>query len=246
MPTLLTHLGPAAPSGLMRPMSRTHSVHDYRDNLFAVAVQPPESRARHVLKPKRLDLLGHVGRPDFVSSPDRDFHPTDVRRRRRRQPPGRRHRRLVQALLPDLAAPQARCPRRPSTAITAQGGPEDPVDPRGREARLVRPCRPRLAGRALLADPRPAVRGRAIADPRRPRGSDGRRCPRWQAFVKTDAGSPWRLGGTPSGPRLGSISPRRGAIVRSASWTATLMRRSRPTRDHIPSVVVARSPRRFR
>ena len=69
--------------------------------------------------------------PTSSSRDNLDFHPTDVHRRRRRQPAGRRHRRLVQALLPDLAARKAGRARRRSIASAASAR-RDVQDPRGR------------------------------------------------------------------------------------------------------------------
>ncbi|HEV3163054.1 MAG TPA: PVC-type heme-binding CxxCH protein [Isosphaeraceae bacterium] len=71
---VLTHLGAAAPCGLVRYESDAFG-RQYQDNLFA-ALFNMQKVTRHVLGPdgatfKTLD-------EDFLVSPDRDFHPTDV------------------------------------------------------------------------------------------------------------------------------------------------------------------------
>jgi putative membrane-bound dehydrogenase-like protein len=70
----MTHLGPAAPSGL-------HCYHgsafgdEYRDNLFACQFNLAKV-SRHVLKP--FGSTYRTEDSDFVVSDNRDFHPTDV------------------------------------------------------------------------------------------------------------------------------------------------------------------------
>ena len=68
---------------------------------------------------------------DFVVSTDRDFHPDRRDRGRRRQPARGRHGRLVQALLPDVAAREARRARRhlpgPPHRRAASAGPAWPA-----------------------------------------------------------------------------------------------------------------------
>jgi putative membrane-bound dehydrogenase-like protein len=71
---VLTHLGPAAPSGLTRYESQIFGS-EYRDNLFA-ALFNLHKVTRHILHPtgasyKTIDT-------DFLVSDNTDFHPTDV------------------------------------------------------------------------------------------------------------------------------------------------------------------------
>jgi putative membrane-bound dehydrogenase-like protein len=71
---VLTHLGPAAPSGLMRYESAAFGP-AYRDNLFA-ALFNLRKVTRHVLQPNGATFVTRD--EDFLISEDRDFHPTDV------------------------------------------------------------------------------------------------------------------------------------------------------------------------
>ena len=73
MPVLL-HMGPAAPCGLTRYES-TGLGPEYRDNLFACYFNLHKV-SRHVLKPSGATFT--TADEDFVTSPDLDFHPTDV------------------------------------------------------------------------------------------------------------------------------------------------------------------------
>ena len=73
MPVLL-HLGPAAPCGLTRYESDAFGK-DYQDNLFACYFNLHKV-SRHVLAPHGPTFT--TKDEDFVSSPDLDFHPTDV------------------------------------------------------------------------------------------------------------------------------------------------------------------------
>ncbi len=73
MPVLL-HMGPAAPCGLTRYESDAFGK-DYQDNLFACYFNLHKV-GRHVLKPQGATFTTQD--EDFVSSPDLDFHPTDV------------------------------------------------------------------------------------------------------------------------------------------------------------------------
>jgi putative membrane-bound dehydrogenase-like protein len=73
MPVLL-HMGPAAPCGLTRYESDALGT-DYRDNLFACYFNLHKV-SRHVLAPKGATFTTQD--QDFVTSPDLDFHPTDV------------------------------------------------------------------------------------------------------------------------------------------------------------------------
>ena len=70
----LTHLGAAAPSGLMRYASRVFG-DEYRDNFFA-ALFNLQKVTRHVLEPSGATFKSRDS--DFVVSNSRDFHPTDV------------------------------------------------------------------------------------------------------------------------------------------------------------------------
>jgi putative membrane-bound dehydrogenase-like protein len=73
MPVLL-HMGPAAPCGLIRYESAGLGP-EYRDNLFACYFNLHKV-GRHVLTPSGATFT--TGDEDFVTSPDLDFHPTDV------------------------------------------------------------------------------------------------------------------------------------------------------------------------
>ena len=123
-----------------------------------------------------------------------DFHPTDVHRGRRRQPARRRHRRLVQALLPDLAARQA-----------GRAGGDLPRPPQGRPAAsTTRGAQARLgdAGRRATwsrcsTTPARVVRRRGGRGAGRDAGR--RRSPAARRGDPTKARSP-RPGATPSGP----------------------------------------------
>ena len=70
----LPHLGPAAPCGLTRYESAAFGK-DYQDNLFACYFNLHKV-TRHVLTPEGATFS--TKDEDFVSSPDLDFHPTDV------------------------------------------------------------------------------------------------------------------------------------------------------------------------
>ena len=71
---VLSHLGPAAPSGLTRYESRAFG-DDYRDNLFA-ALFNMHKVTRHVLEPSGATFKSRDS--DFLVSDSLDFHPTDV------------------------------------------------------------------------------------------------------------------------------------------------------------------------
>ncbi|QEH38787.1 hypothetical protein OJF2_73970 [Aquisphaera giovannonii] len=73
MPVLL-HMGPAAPCGLTRYESEALGP-EFRDNLFACYFNLHKV-SRHVLKPEGSTFT--ATEEPFVSSPDVDFHPTDV------------------------------------------------------------------------------------------------------------------------------------------------------------------------
>src|SRR5689334_9662018 len=71
---VLVHLGPAAPCGLARTGSDALGP-GYRDNLFACLFNM-QKVVRVVLEPDGATFKART--EDFVVSPDRDFHPTDV------------------------------------------------------------------------------------------------------------------------------------------------------------------------
>jgi putative membrane-bound dehydrogenase-like protein len=71
---VLTHLGPAAPSGLARYESDAFGP-EYKDNLFA-AVFNQRRVSRHVLTSSGATFTCRD--EDFLVSDNRDFHPTDV------------------------------------------------------------------------------------------------------------------------------------------------------------------------
>ncbi len=73
MPVLL-HMGPAAPCGLTRYESDAFGK-EYQDNLFACYFNLHKV-SRHVLIPQGATFK--TKDEDFVTSPDLDFHPTDV------------------------------------------------------------------------------------------------------------------------------------------------------------------------
>ena len=73
---------------------------DYQDNLFACLFNMHKV-TRHVLMPDGATFKTRD--EDFLVSDNRRFSSDRRDRRRRRQPARDRHRRLVQALLPDLA-----------------------------------------------------------------------------------------------------------------------------------------------
>jgi putative membrane-bound dehydrogenase-like protein len=73
MPVLL-HMGPAAPCGLTRYESDAFG-REFQDNLFACYFNLHKV-SRHVLAPAGSTFT--TKDEDFVSSPDLDFHPTDV------------------------------------------------------------------------------------------------------------------------------------------------------------------------
>jgi putative membrane-bound dehydrogenase-like protein len=70
----MTHLGPAAPSGL-HCYRGTAFGEEFRDNLFACQFNMAKV-SRHVLKEKGSTY--QTTDSDFVTSDNRDFHPTDV------------------------------------------------------------------------------------------------------------------------------------------------------------------------
>lgn len=70
----LTHLGPAAPCGLASYESDAFGA-GYRNSLFATLFNL-QKVTRHVLEPRGATFVTRD--EDFLVSPDRDFHPTDV------------------------------------------------------------------------------------------------------------------------------------------------------------------------
>jgi putative membrane-bound dehydrogenase-like protein len=71
---VLTHLGPAAPSGLTRYESEAFGP-EYKDNLFACLFNL-QKVTRHVLTPDGASFKTRD--EDFLVSDNKDFHPTDV------------------------------------------------------------------------------------------------------------------------------------------------------------------------
>lgn len=71
---VLSHMGPAAPCGLVR-MESTAFGDDYRDNLFCCAFNMRKV-TRHILTPKGGTYESQDS--DFLVSDQLDFHPTDV------------------------------------------------------------------------------------------------------------------------------------------------------------------------
>ena len=71
---VLTHLGPAAPSGLVRYESEAFGI-EYKDNLFAAQFNQRRV-SRHVLSPSGSTFACRD--EEFLVSDNHDFHPTDV------------------------------------------------------------------------------------------------------------------------------------------------------------------------
>jgi putative membrane-bound dehydrogenase-like protein len=151
---VLTHLGPAAPSGLVRYESDAFGP-AYKDNLFA-AVFNQRRVSRHVLTPSGSTFACRD--EDFLVSDNRDFHPTDVLEDADGSllvldtggwyklccPTSQLHK-------PDILGAIYRV-RRTGAARVA--------DARGRDVPWSKLSAEELA--TLLGDPRPAVRKRAI------------------------------------------------------------------------------------
>jgi hypothetical protein len=105
---VLDHLGPAVPVGLARYESRAFG-DEYRDTFFTTFFNL-HTVARYRSYAGGCDLRGARLRLPRLGQPRL---PSDRRPGRcRRQPAGDRHRALVQAVLPDVPARQARSPRR--------------------------------------------------------------------------------------------------------------------------------------
>ena len=150
----LTHLGPAAPSGLTRYASRVFG-EEYRDNFFATLFNMNKV-TRHVLEPSGATFKSRDS--DFLVSNSRDFHPTDV---------------LEDAdgslLVLDTGAwYKLCCPTSQLAApevlgaiyrVRRTGGPKV-EDPRGRSLKWDTMTGSDLA--KLLDDPRPAVQSRTL------------------------------------------------------------------------------------
>jgi putative membrane-bound dehydrogenase-like protein len=151
---VLTHLGPAAPCGLVRYEARVFGP-EYQDNLFACQFNMHKV-SRHVLTPDGATFA--VRDEDFVVSDNVDFHPTDV---------------LEDAdgslLVIDtggwykLCCPTSQL-HKPDVLgaiyrVRRTGAPHV-EDPRGLKLGWAKLSAAELAG--LLDDPRPAVRRRAV------------------------------------------------------------------------------------
>jgi putative membrane-bound dehydrogenase-like protein len=151
---VLTHLGAAAPAGLVRYESRVFG-REYQGNLFA-ALFNMHKVTRHVLEPDGATFKMHDA--DFLVSDSFDFHPTDVLEDADGSllvidtggwyklccPTSQLHK-------PDLLGAIYRV-RRTGAAPVA--------DPRGLKLSWASMTPGQLA--ALLDDPRPAVRRRAV------------------------------------------------------------------------------------
>lgn len=153
---ILSQLGPAVPAGLTRYTSRAFG-EDYRDNFFA-AMFNMRKVTRHVLQPSGATFS--MRDTDFLSSEDRDFHPTDV---------------IDDAdgslLVVDTGAWYKLCCPTSQLAkpdvlggiyrVRRQDAPRV-QDPRGRALQWKTMSAPNLV--ALLKDERTAVQGRAIRE----------------------------------------------------------------------------------
>ena len=151
---VLTHMGAAAPCGLVRYESAVFGA-EYQDNLFACQFNMHKV-SRHVLEPRGATFQARD--EDFLVSDNLDFHPTDVREDADGSllvldtggwyklccPTSQLHK-------PDVLGAIYR--------IRRTGAPR-PDDPRGRKLAWSRRTAAEL-GR-LLDDPRPAIRRRAI------------------------------------------------------------------------------------
>jgi putative membrane-bound dehydrogenase-like protein len=151
---VLTHLGPAAPAGLVRYESQVFGP-GYQDNLFA-ALFNLHKVTRHVLEPSGATFKTRD--EDFLVSDNLDFHPTDV---------------LEDAdgslLVVDtggwykLCCPTSQLGKPDVLGaiyrIRRQGAPRI-ADPRGLKLAWAKGTAKGLAD--LLDDPRPAVRRRAV------------------------------------------------------------------------------------
>jgi putative membrane-bound dehydrogenase-like protein len=151
---VLAHLGPAAPCGLTRYESEVFGP-GYQDNLFATLFNLHKV-TRHALAPDGATFSATVD--DFLTSPDLDFHPTDV------------HEDADGSLVVldtggwyKLCCPTSQLvkPDVLGAIYRVRGkGADRPDDPRGLRMDWSGPSSDELASR--LDDPRPAVRRRAI------------------------------------------------------------------------------------
>ena len=153
---ILSQLGPAVPAGLTRYSSRAFG-DDYQDNFFA-AMFNMRKVTRHVLQPSGATFT--IRDSDFVTSEDRDFHPTDV---------------IEDAdgslLVVDTGAWYKLCCPTSQLAkpdvlggiyrVRRNGAPKV-QDPRGRSLALEKMSSPDLA--ALLNDSRTAVQNRTVQE----------------------------------------------------------------------------------
>ena len=152
LPTLV-HLGPAAPSGLMRAESDALGC---RDNLFAACFNLRKV-TRHKLTPQGASFSSETD--DFLASDDLDFHPTDVLEDADGSilvlDTGGWYKICCptsQLVKPDLLGAIYRVRRKDAPKVR---------DPRGLTLVWATLSTDDLAG--LLGDPRPVVRRRAIA-----------------------------------------------------------------------------------
>ena len=216
----LTHLGPAAPSGLTRYASRVFG-EEYRDNFFATLFNMNKV-TRHVLEPSGATFKSRDS--DFLVSNSRDFHPTDV---------------LEDAdgslLVLDTGAwYKLCCPTSQLAApevlgaiyrVRRTGGPKV-EDPRGRSLKWDTMSGSDLA--KLLDDPRPAVQSRdaaGVGEAGRVRGVDADQRPEDIALGRCQAQRDLGVDANPGG-----AGARRGSCItgrwrrRRASGSASLCR----------------------
>ena len=157
------HLGPAAPAGLTRATGAGFS-EPGRETFYA-ALFNMQKVTRHELVPSGATFTSKDS--DFVVADYARLPPDRRHRGRRRQPARRRHRRLVQAVLPDVAAGEA-----------GRAGRDLPRA-EARRAGGGRPARPssRLAGRRRR-------RRWSAASPIRGRPCGAAPSRRWSASVR--------------------------------------------------------------
>jgi putative membrane-bound dehydrogenase-like protein len=152
---VMCQLGPAVPAGLTRYASRVFG-NDYRDSFFA-ALFNLRKVSRHVLVPDGATFTTRDS--DFLVSNDRDFHPTDVIEDADGSllvvdtgPWYKLCCPTSQLAKPDILGAIYRVRRTAAPRV---------ADPRGRTLSWSTMSPAELTG--LLADPRPAVQARAIA-----------------------------------------------------------------------------------
>jgi putative membrane-bound dehydrogenase-like protein len=158
---VLTHLGPAAPCGLHRYEGKALG-REYEDNVFACLFNLHKV-TRHVLEPEGATF--HSRDEDFVVSSNLDFHPTDVIEDADGSllilDTGGWYKLCCptsQLVKPDVPGGIYRVRRK--DAPGKPGAQQVAADPRGRKLKWEGLSPADLASR--LADPRPAVRRRAI------------------------------------------------------------------------------------